>query len=139
MSLARLKTFWSHLPAFSALMLGFGMFAGDARADRTPTLPTETTPDSSMSSTSNSGEVAIRLDGDNVYLSQDGTAFEPLHLGDTPEALHLKKLLRDAGAEDRPVSVPVGATIVASGGGSGKGFKPKPEGQTSTSGAGKGK
>jgi hypothetical protein len=139
MSPARLKNFWSHLPAFSALMLGFGVFTGEARADRTQIEPPEATPESSASSTSNLGEVAIRLVGENVHISQDGGAFEPLLLGDTPEALHLKKLLRDAGAEGRSVSVPVGAMIVASGGGSGKGLKPKPQGSTDAPDPGKGK
>jgi hypothetical protein len=139
MSPARLKKFWSHLSAFSALMLGFGVFAGEARADRAQIQQPEATPDSSLSSAANAGEVAIRLDGENVYLSQDGGAFELLLLGDTPEALHLKKMLRDAGAEGRSVSVPVGAMIVASGGGSGKGSKPKPESSTSAPDPGKGK
>lgn len=137
MSPARLKGFWSHLPALSALMLGFGVFAGEARADRTQVQAPEATPESSGRSTSN--EVMLRLDGENIQMSQDGGAFEPLRLGDTPEALHLKKLLRDAGAEGQPVAVPVGAMIVASGGGSGKGLKPKPQGSTDTPDPGKGK
>jgi hypothetical protein len=139
MSSARLKKFWSRLPALSALMLGF-VFAGDARADHSQLLQTPgATPDSSGRSTSNSNEVVLRLDGENIYMSQDGGAFEPLRLGDTPEALHLKKLLRDAGAEGQSVAVPVGAMIVASGGGSGKGLKPKPQGSADTPDPGKGK
>ena len=50
---------------------------------------------------------------------------EELHLGDTPEAAHLKKLLRDEGADGGSVSIPVGSMIVASGGGGTKGEKPK--------------
>jgi hypothetical protein len=139
MSPAKLKSFWSRLPALGALMLGFGVFAGDARADRTQLQPLEATPDSSGRAASNSNEVMLRLDGENVLMSQDGGAFEPLRLGDTPEALLLKKLLRDAGAEAQSVAVPVGAMIVASGGGSGKGLKPKPQGSTDAPDPGKGK
>src|SRR5882757_3661381 len=99
MSPARLKSFWSHLPALSALMLGFGAFAGDARADRTELQPPEATPDSSAHATSNSNAAMLRPDGENVLMSQGGRAVEPWRLGDTPEAVHLKKLLRDPGAE----------------------------------------
>ena len=48
-----------------------------------------------------------------------------VYLGDTPEAAHLKKLLRDEGADGGSVSIPVGSMIVASGGGGTKGEKPK--------------
>ena len=139
MSPARLKSFWSQLPALSALLLGVGAFSGDARADRSQIQPPEVAPDRSERSASNSSEVAIRLEGDNVYMSQDGGAFEELRLGDTPEARHLRKLLRDAGADGRSVTIPVGAMIVASGGGSGKGVKPKQQGSTATPDPGKGK
>jgi hypothetical protein len=139
MSPTRLKNFLSQLPALGALMLGFGVLAGEARADRSQLQPLEATPDPSERSASNSNEAAIRLDGEKVYISQNGSAFEELRLGDTPEAMHLKRLLRDAGAEGQSVSVPVGAMIVASGGGSGKGQKPKPETSTETAAPGKGK
>jgi hypothetical protein len=56
--------------------------------------------------------------------------FEELHLGDTPEAAHLRKLLRDAGGTGKSVSVPTGSMIVAGGGGGAAGWssksKPKP-------------
>lgn len=125
MSPAKLKNFFAQLPALGALMLGFGVLAGDARADQSQHRPPESTPDPSGRPTSNANEVAVRLEGENVFISQDGSAFEELHLGDTPEAVHLKRLLRDAGAEGHSVSIPVGAMIVASGGGGGKGEKPK--------------
>jgi hypothetical protein len=137
MSPTKLKNVWSQLSAVGALMLGFGVLAGDAKADRSHLQPLEAAPDSSSRPASDLSEVAVRLDGENVSISQNGGAFEPLQLGDTPEALRLKQLLRDAGAEGQSVHVPVGATIVASGGGSGKGVKPKSE--TSTLGAAKGK
>ncbi len=139
MSPARLKSFWSQLPALSALLLGVGAFSGDASADRSQIRPPEAAPDRSERSASNSSEVAIRLEGDNVYMSQDGGAFEELRLGDTPEARHLRKLLRDAGADGRSLSIPVGAMIVASGGGSGKGVKPKQQSSTAAPDPGKGK
>ncbi|RZN23281.1 hypothetical protein [Bradyrhizobium sp. Leo121] len=76
------------------------------------------------------------IDSEKIFISQDGRTFEELHLGDTPEAAHLKKLLRDE-ADGRSVSVPVGSMIVASGGGSGKGAKPKNSRATSSTGNGK--
>jgi hypothetical protein len=139
MSPARLKSFWSQLPALSALLLGVGAFVGDASADRSPIQPAEAAPDRSEQSSSNANEVAIRLEGETIYMSQNGGAFEELRLGDTPETVHLRKLLRDAGADGRSVSIPVGAMIVASGGGSGKGVKPKQENSTATRDPGKGK
>ena len=77
-------------------MLGFGvLIGGNARADLPK--PPELTPDLSGQSPSRSDEVALRLDGENIYFSQGGGAFEKLRLGDTLEAAHLRKLLRDAG------------------------------------------
>ena len=119
MSREKLKSMWSQLPAWGALMLGFGALLGqDARADVAQVQP-------SAPQATRSDEVAVRLDGDTILFSQDGRAFEELELGNTAEATHLKQLLRDAGALGQAVSVPVGAMIVASGGGSGKGEKPK--------------
>jgi hypothetical protein len=126
MSRASLKKIWSQLPAWGALMLGFGaLVAGDARADRSQLQPPEATPEPSRPSALKLDEVAIRIEGETIYISQRGSAFEELRLGDTPDAAHLRKLLRDAGAMGQPVSVPVGSMIVASGGGSGKGEKPR--------------
>jgi hypothetical protein len=123
---ASLKNIWSQLPAWGALMLGFAtLLGGEARADRSQLQPPGATPESLGRSASGPGEVAIRLEGENIYISRRGSAFEELRLGDTPEAVHLKKLLRNAGAEGQSVSVPVGSMIVASGGGSSYGKKPK--------------
>ncbi len=81
-------------------MLGFGvLIGGNARADQPK--PPELTPDLSGQSPSRSDEVALRLDGENIYFSQGGGAFEELRLGDSLEAVHLRKLLRDAGAHAR--------------------------------------
>src|SRR5258708_19905343 len=89
MSPARLKSFWSPLPALSALLLGVGAFSGDASADRSQIRPPEAAPDRSERSASNSSEVAIRLEGDNVYMSQDGGASEQPPLAPPPPPPHL--------------------------------------------------
>jgi hypothetical protein len=57
------------------------------------------TPDLSGQSPSRSDEVALRLDDENIYFSQRAGAFEELCLGETLEAAHLRKLLRDAGGD----------------------------------------
>jgi hypothetical protein len=134
MSHEKLKSIWSQLPAWGALVLGFGALLGqDARAGVPQIQPSE----SSKPLAARSDEVAMKLDGDAIFISQDGRTFEELRLGDTEEAAHLKRLLRDAGAVGQAVSVPVGAMVVASGGGSGKGAKPKKS--TPPTDAGKGK
>jgi len=139
MSRASLKNIWSQLPAWGALMVAFGaLLAGDARADRSQLQPPEAAPEPSRLA-SRLDQVAIRIDGENIYISQRGSAFEELRLGDTPDAAHLRKLLRDAGAEGQSVFVPIGAMIVASGGGSGKGEKPKQKTSKDTTDPGKGK
>jgi hypothetical protein len=128
MSLARLRNILSHIPAWGTLLLGFGgLLVGDARADKSQLQPIEFDRVPSRQLAFSSNEVAMRIEGDIIYFSQDGIAFEELHLGDVPEAAHLRQLLRDAGALGRTVSVPIGPIIVASGGGSGKGEKPKQE------------
>ena len=126
---AILKNVWSRLPAWGALMLGFGvLIGGNARADQPK--PPELTPDLSGQSSSRSDEVALRLDGEDIYVSQRGGAFEELRLGDTPEAAHLRKLLRDAGGVGKSVSVPTGSTIVAGGGGGAAGWGSKSKQRT---------
>jgi hypothetical protein len=125
MSRAKLRKIWSHLPAWGALLLGLGTLIGEARADRPELRPSGVAPEPSSRSVSRAAEVAVRIDGEKIYISQDGNTFEELHLGDTPEVAHLKKLLRDEGADSASVSIPVGSMIVASGGGGTKGAKPK--------------
>jgi hypothetical protein len=137
MSRMSLKNIWLQMPAWGALMLG-ALLAGGARADRSQLQPPEATPEPSRLA-SRLDEVAVRIDGENIYISQRGSAFEELRLGDTSDAAHLRKLLRDAGAEGQPVSVPIGSMIVASGGGSGKGEKPKQKTSKGTTDPGKGK
>jgi len=137
MSRAILKNIWLQLPAWGALVLG-ALLAGGARADRSQLQPPETTPDPSSQSASRLDEVAVRIEGENIYISQRGSAFEELRLGNTPDAAHLRKLLRDAGAGSQSVSLPIGSMIVASGGGSGSGQKPKQKASKKSSDQGKG-
>jgi hypothetical protein len=109
MSRAKLRNIWSHIPAWAALLLGGGALVSSARADVTPQ-PSETQ------------NVVLKMDGNDILISRDGRHFEELRLGDTREALHLRKLLRDEAADGRSITVPVGSMIVASGGASGKGW-----------------
>jgi len=140
MSRAKLKNISSQLPALAALTLGFGgLLGGDARADRPQIQPPGATPQPAGQSASRLHEVAMRIEGENIFISQGGSAFEELRLGDTPEAARLRKLLREAGAARQSVSVPVGSMIVASGGGSGKGEKPRQKASRETTDPGKGK
>ena len=114
----------SRLPKWKALMLGFGaLFAADAQAKSD--LPSAgTNLETSKQSGSNVDEVAIRTEGEKVYISQSGGTFEELWLGNTPEAEYLRGLLRDAGAARSPIPVPIGSIIVANGGGGVDGKKP---------------
>jgi hypothetical protein len=126
MSRASLKKIWTRLPAWGALMLGFGMMlTGNAQAEKSQLQPTEATPEALRLTASSLDDVALKMVGETIYVSQGGSAFEELRLGDTPETARLRNLLRDAGAMGQAVSVPVGSMIVASGGGSGNGAKPK--------------
>jgi hypothetical protein len=126
MSLANLKKSWLRLPTWGALMLGLGgLVASGAQADKSEFLPLGTSPESVKQLGLSSDEVAIRTEGEKVYISERGSAFEELLLGDTAEAAHLRDLLRDARAAHHPVAVSVGSIIVANGGGTGNGTKPK--------------
>jgi hypothetical protein len=127
MSLATLKSICWRLPAWAAFMLGLGaLSAGTAQADRSPLQPPETTPEPSSSAMAPRPDtVSLKIDGGKVYISQGGSRFEELRLGDTAEATHLRRLLQDVRSAGQPVSVPVGSIIVGSGGGSGSGAKPK--------------
>jgi hypothetical protein len=55
----------------------------------------------------------IRLDGDRLYLSEAGGAFQELRLGDTPEARALRAMLERAGGA---AGVRLGPTILAGSG-----------------------
>lgn len=117
------------LPRWGALLLGFGaLFAGGARAASPDVQPVGTPPGSPSAPGVAADKVTIRSEGGKVYISQAGRPFEELTLGDTPEAEHFKRLLEEAGFAAGQISVPVGSTIVASGGGGLDGRKPhKPD------------
>jgi hypothetical protein len=137
MSREKLKSIWLQLPAWGALLLGFGALLGpEARADQSRI---QRSPESQSAKrpAAQSDEVTIRLDGETIYVSQGGSRFEELRVGNTLEAAHLRKLLRDAGAVGQSVSVPIGSMIVASGGGSGKGWKPKQQTSKATGDTGR--
>jgi hypothetical protein len=114
MSRAKLRNIWLQLPAWGALLLSGGALISGARADVKPQPPNR--------SDLQAHEVVVKMDGENIFISQDGRNFEALRLGDTPEAVHLRKLLRDEVSEGQSVTLPVGSMIVASGGASGKGW-----------------
>jgi hypothetical protein len=108
------------LSGWGALALGFGtLVAGGAQAAASApgvgTTPSR--PDAA-------DEVVIRTEGEKIYVSQGGKAFEELSLRDTPEAAHLRKLLGDAGAATGPVTLPAGSFVVANGGSGVSGTKP---------------
>jgi hypothetical protein len=71
--------------------------------------------------------VVMFLNGEKIYFSQRGGAFEELSLGSTQQATYLRQLLKDAGAAEHPVSVPIGSMVVANGGGAGDGKRPVAE------------
>jgi hypothetical protein len=114
MSRAKLRNFWSHIPAWVALLFGGGALISSAQAGvkQQP----QGQPDFATR------EVVVKTDGENILISQDGRHFEELRLGDTREALHLRKLLRDEAADGQSITIPVGSMIVASGGATGKGW-----------------
>lgn len=114
MSRAKLGNIWSHILAWAALLFGGGALMSSAQADVTPQAPNQ--PDFATR------EVVVKTDGENILISQDGRHFEALRLGDTREASHLLKLLRDEASDGRSITVPVGSMIVASGGATGKGW-----------------
>jgi hypothetical protein len=114
MSRAKLRNFWSYIPAWVALLFGGGALMSNAQADVKQ--PPQGQPDFATR------EVVVKTDGEHILISQDGSKFEELRLGDSREALHLRKLLRDETSDGRTITVPVGSMIVASGGATGKGW-----------------
>jgi hypothetical protein len=113
-------------PKWLALILGFGaLFAGDARADRPDVQSFGTAARPANELGARFDEVLIRTEGEKIYFSQGGSAFEELPLGDTPEAIALRELLRQADAGDAGTAASVGSFIVANGGPSIHGAKPK--------------
>ena len=117
---------WLQLPRWGALILGFGaLCAGGARASDTELQSVGSTPRPSKEHGATIDEVVIRTDGEKIYLSHGGSAFEEISLGNTAEAAYLKALLDETGAIGESVTVPVGSIIVANGVGRQHGTKPK--------------
>jgi len=111
---------------WGALALGFGgLFAADAAAERSELRSFAPGVPSSHHRDVNDGTVLVRLEGGIIFVAEHGGAFEPLALKDTQQAEELRRLLREAGASMQPVSVPIGAMIVANGGAAGDANKPK--------------
>ena len=130
------KLSWLRLSQWGALMLG-AAFASNAWAGRPDLLTPERTGVPSNQRGPQFDEVLVRIEGTKIYISEGGSAFEELSLGETLDAAGLRKLLTDAGAAKIAIAVPVGSIVVASGGGSGDGAKPKPP-ATSTTATGTG-
>src|SRR5688500_3508290 len=102
---------WFRIPWLGALVMGCGALFGMHARAATPDIPTGSPLPSPAQD-----EVVVRSDGEKIYMSERGGSFQDLRLGETPEALHLRKLLDSAGAARGSVSVPVGSIIVANGG-----------------------
>lgn len=138
MSRPDLKKNLRRLPKLGALALGFGgLIAAEAPAENSKFQPIGTSPGPSRQRDLTLDAVVMRLNGETIYISQRGGALEELALGDTQQATYLRQLLRDAGAAEHPVTVPIGSIVVANGGGAGDGKKPateeiKPEPATGT-------
>ena len=114
------------LGKWGALALGFGgLFAVNATAN-TPQLQAL---DAGTGSHRQLGlgqhAVTVRLEGEAIYISEREGVFEELSLRDAGQAAYLRELLRDTGAAEQAVSVPVGSIIVANGGAAQDGNKPK--------------
>jgi hypothetical protein len=111
---------------WGALALGVGgLFAVGATADASPLQPLGAGTGSHRQLDPSSQAVLMRLEGEAIYISERGGAFEELSLRDAGQAAYLRELLRDAGAAERAVSVPIGSMIVANGGAAQDATKPK--------------
>jgi hypothetical protein len=120
---------------WAALAVGFGgLFAVDATADRPDFKSIEPGAGSGQQRDVRLDAVVMRLKGGTIYVSERGGAFERLSLQDAQQADYLRELLRQAGAADRPVSVPIGSVIVANGGAAGDATKPKAPDKDTSSG-----
>jgi hypothetical protein len=111
---------------WGALALGFGgLCAADAAAEKSELRSFALDTQSSQKRNVSVGTVLVRLQGGMILVSEEGGAFEPLMLKESRQVEELRKLLDDAGATAHPVSVPLGAMIVANGGAAGDASKPK--------------
>lgn len=101
----------------SAAMVGLAaLFTAGAQADIADPRPADGVKDGMRPATRGLPEVLVRSDGDRVYISENGTAYDELALRDTPEGARLKRMLDDLNLGPEPIAVPVGRVIVADGG-----------------------
>jgi hypothetical protein len=125
MSRANLKESLFWLSKWVAFILGCGaLFAGEAQASKSQIQPIGAVGPSNLLGR-NSDKVLIRLEGEKIYISQDGSTFRELSLVDAPETIYFKELLRDATSAAREIAVPLGPIIVANGGSGPAGAKSK--------------
>ena len=111
---------------WGALALGFGgLFAVSAAADTPQLQSLEAGTGSHRQLGLGQHAVMVRLEGEAIYISEREGVFEELSLRDAGQAAYLRELLRETGAAERAVSVPVGSIIVANGGAAQDGNKPK--------------
>jgi hypothetical protein len=114
------------LRKWGALALGFGgLFAASATANTPQSRPLEPGAGSHRQLDLGQRAVLMRLKGEAIYICEREGVFEELSLRDAGQAAYLRELLRDAGATERAISIPVGSMIVANGGAAQDGNKPK--------------
>lgn len=105
------------LTKLSTALVGFAaLFTAGAHADIVDQKPVEGVKDGTRRASRELAQVLVRKDGDQVYFSEDGTAYRELALRDTPDGARLKKLLNEMDLGPEAISVPVGRMIVADGG-----------------------
>jgi hypothetical protein len=125
MRLSHLKKRMRSLCKWGALAVGCGgLFAADASAERPDFKSVGPGVGSRQQRDVRLDAVAMQLKGGMIYISERGGAFRRLSLQDAQQGDYLRSLLEQAGAAERPVSVPVGSMIVANGGGAGDATKP---------------
>jgi hypothetical protein len=94
-----------------AACLGIGaLFAPVAQADVAPA-----TDAAAPSGHAVAGGLLVRLDGDQIFVSEGGRPFERLELKDSAEAEHLRALLREMESNTRAVPADIGRSVVADG------------------------
>jgi hypothetical protein len=101
------------LPQLGALFLGCAtLFTAEATA-----AISKSTADRDQAAS----ELLVKMEGEAVLISERGEAFREVSLESDAAAAYLRKLLLEAGAAQRAVTVPAGSFIVANGGGQGPG------------------
>ena len=111
---------------WGTLALGFGsLFAPNATAEKSELRSFAPGVPSSQQRDVSGGTVLVRLEGGTILVAEHGGAFEPLALKDSRQVEELRRLLSELGASTQPVSIPIGAMIVANGGAAGDASKPK--------------